>query len=226
MKRMIGLALAAALCAAQANAEELTGTLKKIKETGSITIAAQCVIMSDEALSERAVGEEPAPANNPGYATELVARDGRRVTPYLAVSVRDTGIGISTQALPHIFERSYRSEEAQNTALGTGLGLSIVKGTVEKYGGQVEVLRARYPNAVPISARRGIGLDRLADVVSQALSRVFVDLGIETGVDIEQLVSDVPSGFRTWNDALDVVGTKESWQTLRASKSLAAPVNV
>src|SRR5260370_6853182 len=36
--RMIGLALAAALAAGQANAEELTGTLKKIKETGTITI--------------------------------------------------------------------------------------------------------------------------------------------------------------------------------------------
>ncbi len=38
MKRMIGLALAAAFCAAQANAEELTGTLKKIRETGVITV--------------------------------------------------------------------------------------------------------------------------------------------------------------------------------------------
>jgi glutamate/aspartate transport system substrate-binding protein len=40
MKRlsMIGLALAAATCTAPANAEELTGTLKKIKETGVITI--------------------------------------------------------------------------------------------------------------------------------------------------------------------------------------------
>jgi glutamate/aspartate transport system substrate-binding protein len=38
MKRMIGLALAAAFSAGQANAEELTGTLKKIKETGTITI--------------------------------------------------------------------------------------------------------------------------------------------------------------------------------------------
>src|SRR4029453_14230948 len=40
MKRlgMIGLVLAAAVCAGQANAEEVTGTLKKIKETGAITI--------------------------------------------------------------------------------------------------------------------------------------------------------------------------------------------
>ena len=36
--RMMGLAMAAALCVAQANAEELTGTLKKVKETGTITI--------------------------------------------------------------------------------------------------------------------------------------------------------------------------------------------
>jgi glutamate/aspartate transport system substrate-binding protein len=40
MKRlgMIGFALAAAFCAGQANAEDLTGTLKKVKETGAITI--------------------------------------------------------------------------------------------------------------------------------------------------------------------------------------------
>jgi glutamate/aspartate transport system substrate-binding protein len=36
--RMIGVALTAAFCAGQANAEELTGTLKKVKETGTITI--------------------------------------------------------------------------------------------------------------------------------------------------------------------------------------------
>src|SRR4051812_19338796 len=40
MKRtyMIGCALAAALCAGQANAEELTGTLKNVKDTGAITL--------------------------------------------------------------------------------------------------------------------------------------------------------------------------------------------
>jgi len=36
--RIMGLALAAAFCAGQANAEELAGTLKKIKDTGAITI--------------------------------------------------------------------------------------------------------------------------------------------------------------------------------------------
>src|SRR5205085_10546539 len=36
--RTIGLAFAAAFCVGQANAEELTGTLKNIKETGAITL--------------------------------------------------------------------------------------------------------------------------------------------------------------------------------------------
>src|SRR5512140_2630658 len=36
--RMMGLAVAAAFCAGQANAQELTGTLKNIKETGAITL--------------------------------------------------------------------------------------------------------------------------------------------------------------------------------------------
>ena len=36
--RIMGLALVTAFCARQANAEELEGTLKKIKETGAITV--------------------------------------------------------------------------------------------------------------------------------------------------------------------------------------------
>ena len=55
--------------------------------------------------------------------------------------------------------------------------------------GQVEMLRARYPNAVPISARRRIGLDQLAEVVSRTLSRNFLDVDIETGVDNGRLLA-------------------------------------
>jgi PAS domain S-box-containing protein len=54
-------------------------------------------------------------------------------------TIRDTGIGIAPQALPHIFERFYRSEEAVRTAEGTGLGLAIVKEMVQRFGGSIEV---------------------------------------------------------------------------------------
>jgi len=40
------------------------------------------------------------------------------------------------EALPHIFDRFYRSDRARNTP-GTGLGLAIVTHTVEAHGGSV-----------------------------------------------------------------------------------------
>jgi signal transduction histidine kinase len=63
----------------------------------------------------------------------------RRENDQVVVSVRDTGIGISPAALPHIFERFYRSKEVKGTIHGTGLGLTIVKEIVQKHGGRVQV---------------------------------------------------------------------------------------
>ena len=54
--------------------------------------------------------------------------------------VEDTGIGISPEELPKIFDEFYRAESArQMQANGTGLGLAIVKRVVDLYGGQLDV---------------------------------------------------------------------------------------
>ncbi|MFQ6034153.1 MAG: sensor histidine kinase, partial [Candidatus Bipolaricaulia bacterium] len=53
----------------------------------------------------------------------------------LQVTVRDTGVGISTEDLPRIFEEFYRSKSAETK--GAGLGLAIVKRIVEAHGGRV-----------------------------------------------------------------------------------------
>ncbi|MCE0524199.1 MAG: ATP-binding protein [Methylacidiphilales bacterium] len=56
------------------------------------------------------------------------------------LEVSDNGIGISEEALPHVFERFYRSEQIQaRKARGTGLGLSMVLSIVEAHAGKVEV---------------------------------------------------------------------------------------
>jgi signal transduction histidine kinase len=51
--------------------------------------------------------------------------------------VRDYGIGISQDALPRIFERSFRAPEAAAHAPGVGLGLSIAAQVVAKHGGTI-----------------------------------------------------------------------------------------
>jgi GTP-binding protein HflX len=48
---------------------------------------------------------------------------------------------------------------------------------------RLDGLMNRYSNAIPISARSGAGLDRLAAAVADALSRAFLDVDVEMGVD-------------------------------------------
>ena len=48
---------------------------------------------------------------------------------------------------------------------------------------RLDVLLNRYPDAVPVSAREGKGLDRLASAVSDALSRGFRDVDVTMGVE-------------------------------------------
>ena len=57
-------------------------------------------------------------------------------------SVKDTGAGISSEDLPHVFERFYRGDKSRSRGkdgAGFGLGLSIAYWIVRNHGGEIEV---------------------------------------------------------------------------------------
>jgi two-component system OmpR family sensor kinase len=65
-----------------------------------------------------------------------VKLSARQIGNVISIHVRDTGVGIGKDNLPHIFQRFYRADQARN-GNGYGLGLAIAKALIEKQQGQI-----------------------------------------------------------------------------------------
>ena len=104
---------------------------------------------------------------------------------HVHLQVRDTGVGITPEFLPHVFER-FRQADASTTRAhsGVGLGLAIVRHLVELHGGHIEAqsegtdrgatFTVRFPLAAraqtpaelaPASTSRGVPLDGIRVLV-------------------------------------------------------------
>ena len=76
-------------------------------------------------------------------ALEAEERDAKRLTRIYRIIVDDTGIGMSEEFLPHLFEPFAREEVfAPLGVTGTGLGMPIVKNLVQQMGGTITVKSA------------------------------------------------------------------------------------
>jgi signal transduction histidine kinase len=75
---------------------------------------------------------------------------------FVWVVVSDTGIGISTEDLPHVFERFWRADRSRDRASGgSGVGLAICRRLVELQGGQITAqstvgIGSRFSFSLPI----------------------------------------------------------------------------
>lgn len=59
----------------------------------------------------------------------------------IEIRIKDTGIGIASEHIPHLFERFYRVDSARShIAGGVGLGLPIVKSIVDIHHGKIDIL--------------------------------------------------------------------------------------
>lgn len=69
-----------------------------------------------------------------GSVTVKLSRHGSKV----GLSIADTGVGISANDLPHIFDLFYQGDTG-SASLGTGIGLALVKQMTEAMNGNIEV---------------------------------------------------------------------------------------
>lgn len=72
--------------------------------------------------------------------TGTITVEAVKVNRQVWISVTDTGIGITQEDLPFLFERFWRADPSRAShSGGTGIGLAIAKRLVELQGGQIEV---------------------------------------------------------------------------------------
>jgi len=94
----------------------------------------------DRTLVQRAVGNliSNALAHTPPGGSVVITAGADDST--LRVEVCDTGEGIPSEALPHVFDRFYRADASRSRASGgAGLGLSIVHSIMLLHGGEAEI---------------------------------------------------------------------------------------
>jgi len=127
-------------------AESVCGEFKLLAKTKKISLSSKlraAPVFGNERKLKRLltnlIGNALRYTNPGGKISVELFKKGRRAV----FSVKDTGIGISKQDLPHVFERFYRADKVRSRQSGgTGLGLAICKEIAKHHNGKISVKSA------------------------------------------------------------------------------------
>jgi len=130
-------------CRMDALAGEVLQLLKPLAERKRVTLTGELgtlEVMGDARQLRQVLTNLVSNAieyNRPGGDVKVSGGQGSGET---WLQVQDTGIGISPDDLPHIFERFFRADKSRSDSKGhAGLGLAICKAIVLAHGGNIEV---------------------------------------------------------------------------------------
>lgn len=91
-----------------------------------------CYVWADEYKTEEVIRNYFSNAMNHCQGEKIIHIKTRQINDKIRISIFNTGSPISTEALPHIWEKFYKADKARTREYGgSGVGLSIVKAIME-----------------------------------------------------------------------------------------------
>jgi len=107
----------------------LSNALKFTPEGGSVKVAVAV-----------AGGSRSSGSSSGSQRREAARASATATANFIEITVRDTGIGIPKEHLPHVFDRFYQVDSSTTREHeGTGIGLALTKELVELHGGEISV---------------------------------------------------------------------------------------
>jgi PAS domain S-box-containing protein len=144
-------------------------------------------------------------------------RDGE-----VAVTVKDTGIGLAAEMMPHLFEMFSQATPARERSQGgLGIGLSLVKGLVEMHGGAIEArsdgpghgseftVRLPIAAAPPSREQRPSGAE---ESCASGCKIVVADDNRDAAISLARLLEVMGNEVRTAGDGQEAVTVAETFR--------------